>query len=111
MVNASWMILGAAIVCEIIATTMMKMSDSLTNWRWIPPMLAFYVLALIGLARALERIEVGIAYAVWAASGTLVVAAIGIVFFGERTTTLKIVSLMLVVAGVIGLHLADGRSR
>lgn len=101
------MILGAAIVCEIIATSMMKLSDSLTKWVWIPPMLLFYILALIGLAKALERIEVGVAYAVWAASGTFLIALIGIVAFGERATPLKLASLALVIAGVIGLNVSQ----
>jgi small multidrug resistance pump len=107
----AWLILGAAILCEVIGTTMMKLSDSLTRWGWVPPMLAFYVLALLGLSMSLKTIEVGIAYAVWAGVGTLVVAVIGVVFFGESVSPLKIVSILLVVAGVVGLNLADQAAR
>lgn len=102
-----WMYLAAAIACEVVGTTMMKLSDSLTRWVWIPPMLLFYVCSLGGLALALRTIEVGVAYAVWAAVGTLLIAIIGIVFFAESVTLIKIVSIALVVAGVIGLNLAD----
>jgi small multidrug resistance pump len=104
---SGWAILLAAIVCEVIATTMMKMSDSLTKWGWIPPMLLFYILALVGLALALRTIEVGVAYAVWAATGTMLVALIGIAAFGERITALKLISIFVVIAGVIGLRLSD----
>lgn len=103
-----WIILGAAIASEVVATTMMKLSDSLTKWVWIPPMLLFYIFALGGLALALKTIEVGVAYAAWAALGTVLIALIGIVFFNESVTPLKIVSIALVLAGVIGLNLADG---
>jgi small multidrug resistance pump len=69
-------------------------------------MLVFYLLALGGLALALKTIEVGIAYAVWAGLGTLLIAIIGIVFFGESVSFLKLASMALVIAGVVGLNLA-----
>src|SRR5258707_4753387 len=103
----SWLVLGVAIVCEVVATMMMELSQSLTRWRWIPPMLFFYVLALLGLALALKTIEVGIAYAVWAGAGTLLIAILGVMFFRESVTPLKVASMFLVVAGVVGLNLAD----
>jgi small multidrug resistance pump len=106
-----WLYLAGAIACEIAATTMMKLSESLTRWVYVPPMLVLYVLALVGLALALRTIEVGVAYAVWAGAGTLVVAVIGIAFFRESASLLKLVSIALVVAGVVGLHLADAARR
>ena len=103
----SWLILSAAIACEVVATMMMEMSQSLTRWHWIPPMLMFYVLALIGLALALRTIEVGVAYAVWAGAGTLLIAVLGVIVFKESMSPLKIVSIALVAVGVVGLNLAD----
>ena len=103
----SWLVLAAAIVCEVVATMMMELSQSLTRWRWIPPMLFFYVLALLGLALALKTMEVGVAYAVWAGAGTLLIAILGVIFFKESISLLKVISVLLVVAGVVGLHLAD----
>jgi small multidrug resistance pump len=103
----SWLILGAAIICEVLGTMMMGLSQSLTRWVWIPPMLFAYVLSLLGLALALKTIETGIAYAVWAGTGTLLIGILGIVFFKESMSYLKLVSMLLVVAGVVGLNLAD----
>jgi small multidrug resistance pump len=103
----SWLVLGAAIVCEVVATVMMELSQSLTRWRWIPPMVFFYVLALLGLALALKTIEVGIAYAVWAGAGTLLIAILGVIFFKESVSPLKVVSMLFVIAGVVGLNVAD----
>ena len=107
----SWLILAAAIACEVVGTIFMKFSDSLTRVAWIPPMLTAYVLALIGLALALRTIEVGIAYAAWAGAGTLLIAVIGIVFFDESVTLVKVVSMILVLVGVVGLNLADSAVR
>ena len=42
----SWVVLVAAIACEVAGTVFMKLSDSLTRWVWIPPMLVAYILAL-----------------------------------------------------------------
>ena len=103
----NWVVLAAAIAFEVAGTIFMKLSDSLTRWAWIPPMLVAYVLALLGLALALRTIEVGIAYAVWAACGTLLIALIGILFFGESLSLIKLVAIILVIAGVVGLNLAD----
>jgi len=103
----SWLVLAAAIACEVAGTVFMKLSESLTKWIWIPPMLVAYILALLGLALALKTIEVGIAYAVWAACGTALIALVGIVFFDESFSLIKIVAIALVIAGVIGLNLAD----
>jgi small multidrug resistance pump len=102
-----WIVLGAAIASEVLGTTFMKLSNSLTRWVWIPPMLIAYIGALLGLSLALKTIEVGIAYAVWAGVGTLAIAGIGIVFFAESVSLLKIASIALVIAGVVGLNLAD----
>ena len=102
-----WLMLGAAIACEIVGTTMMKLSESLTRWIWIPPMLVFYLIALLCLALALKSIEVGIAYAVWAGVGTLLIALIGVLFFKESVSVIKVVSIALVIVGVVGLNLAD----
>lgn len=102
-----WLMLGAAIACEIVGTTMMKLSESLTRWIWIPPMLVFYLIALLFLALALKSIEVGIAYAVWAGVGTLLIALIGVLFFKESVSVIKVVSIALVIVGVVGLNLAD----
>ena len=103
----SWIVLAAAITCEVAGTVFMKLSNSLTRWVWIPPMLFAYILALLGLALALRTIEVGIAYAVWAATGTLLIALVGVVFFGESLSLIKVVAIVLVIAGVVGLNLAD----
>ena len=103
----SWLFLSAAIACEVAATVFMKLSDSLSRWIYIPPMLVLYVLALLGLAEALHTIEIGIAYSIWAGVGTLMISTIGVWFFAESTSWLKIVSIALVIVGVIGLHLAD----
>jgi small multidrug resistance pump len=102
-----WTCLAMAIVLEVSGTTCMKLSQGFT--RVLPSCLGFlfYGISLTFLILALKRIEVSIAYAVWSAVGTSLIAVIGIVWFGESANPLKVFSLALVVAGVVGLHLSQ----
>lgn len=102
-----WMALALAIGFEIAGTTAMKLSDGLA--RPVPTAIMFlcYVLAFSALARALKSLEVGMAYAIWSAVGTAVIAAIGVIWFGESWNGLKGLSLGLIVLGVVGLNLSS----
>ena len=62
---------------------------------------SFWMLALV-----LKELPVGLTYAVWAAVGTALIAAVGIIAFGEPAGTFKLLSLGLIIAGVVGLNLS-----
>jgi small multidrug resistance pump len=64
------------------------------------------VLSFVLLSPALPEIDLSIAYAVWSDVGTAIVAAIGILWFGETAGAMKLLSLALIVLGVAGLHLS-----
>lgn len=102
-----WLILAGAIAAEVGGTTCMELSQSLTVRKWIAPMLALYLLALLGLAGALRSLDVGVAYAVWAGMGTFLIAAIGVFAFGETMSWFRAASMLLIIAGVAGLHLSS----
>jgi quaternary ammonium compound-resistance protein SugE len=55
---------------------------------------------------ALRHLEVGAAYAVWTGIGAAGTAVIGMAFLGDTVSTLKLVSISLVLAGVVGLNLS-----
>jgi small multidrug resistance pump len=102
--------LAAAIFLEICGTTSLKLSDGFTRIVPSSAVVLCYVgsFALLGLA--LRGIELSVAYAVWSGIGTAVVAAIGIIWFGESAAASKLLCLALIVLGVAGLHLAEGAS-
>jgi small multidrug resistance pump len=104
----SWVYLVLAILFEVGGTTSMKLSENFT--RWIPSVAIFvlYGLSLVGMTLALKRIEMGIVYAVWSGVGTALIAIIGVMYFNEEMGFIKIVSLVLIVAGVVGLNLTGG---
>ncbi|KPV40393.1 hypothetical protein AN478_06205 [Thiohalorhabdus denitrificans] len=100
-----WSFLVAAIVLEVAGTTCLKLSDGLTRLTPTLLMLVLYGVSLVCLAMAVKRIEIGVAYAVWAGMGTALIAVIGFVFFREVVTPLKIASIGLIILGVVGLNL------
>jgi small multidrug resistance pump len=102
-----WLYLGVAIAFEIVGTTAMKMSDGMTRPWPAVTVVACYAVAFVMLAQALKTMEVGIAYAVWSAVGTAVVAVIGVVLFGESVSPMKVAGVALIVAGVVSLRLAE----
>nr|BFE61461.1 quaternary ammonium compound efflux SMR transporter SugE [Dactylosporangium thailandense] len=63
------------------------------------------VLSMAGLGYALRTIPVGTGYAVWVGIGAAGTALAGMIFLGEPAGVLRVLSLILVVAGVIGLKI------
>jgi small multidrug resistance pump len=104
----AWLFLLLAILSEIVGTTMLRLSDGFTKPLPSLAMAVFYALSFGALSLTLKRIDVGVAYAVWSALGTALIATIGILWFHEPLTALKIVSLVAIVGGVVGLYLSGG---
>ena len=103
----SWVYLIIAIIMEVIGTTNMKLSEGFT--KTLPSILVFvfYVISFAFLTLALKKLDISITYAIWSGVGTALIAAIGVFYFKEPATALKIVSLALIVIGVIGLMLVE----
>jgi small multidrug resistance pump len=96
-----------AIAFEVCGTTCMKFSQGFS--KLLPSILifVFYALSFFFLTLALKGLDVSISYAIWAGLGTALITVIGIFWFKEPVNALKMVSLIIVVAGVIGLNLSD----
>jgi small multidrug resistance pump len=102
-----WILLVIAIVLEVAGTTNMKLSEGFS--KLVPPVLVlfFYALSIIALTFAVNRLDVSVAYAVWSGMGTALVAMIGLWFFQESVTAIKVVALGLIIVGVVMLHLTS----
>ena len=101
----SWLYLLSAILLEVAGTTSMKFSAGFA--RLVPSILVlvFYGGAIVSLTLALKRIDVSVAYAVWSGLGTALIAVIGMTYFREPATALRLASIALIIAGVVGLNL------
>jgi len=73
-------------------------------------MFVFYGIGLVLMNIVIRRMDVSFVYAVWSGLGTALVAAIGILWFKEPATALKLCSIGLIVLGVIGLNMSMGRA-
>ncbi|HEX2571882.1 MAG TPA: multidrug efflux SMR transporter [Polyangia bacterium] len=67
-----------------------------------------YGLSLLFLTLATRRGDVGTTYAVWAGCGAALIAIAGVLLFKEPFSLLRALSLLLIIAGVVGVNLAEG---
>lgn len=102
--SQAWILLSVAIALEVAGTTCMKLSQGFTRPVPSVAMFAFYGLAFACNTMAVKTLDLSVTYAVWSGVGTIATACIGIFFFKEAATALKMASISLIVAGVFGLH-------
>jgi small multidrug resistance pump len=103
----AWLYLGLAIAFEIAGTTCLKLSAGFTRAGPSLLMIPAYLASFALLSLAVRVIPISVAYAVWSAVGTAIIAAIGIAVFREPFSWPKLACIGLIIAGVVGLHLAD----
>lgn len=100
-----WLLLVLAILAEVIGTSCLKLAAGFT--RPLPSLVVIvsYLLAFYLLSLTLRTIPVGIAYAVWAGGGIVLIALIGWLVFGQALDLPAIVGMGLIIAGVAVLNL------
>lgn len=102
----AWLVIIAAGLFETGFAVMLKLSQGMTRL-W--PTAWFAVCAMTSFALlnvALRKLEVGAAYAAWTGIGAAGTAIIGMIFLGDAVSVVKLVSIGLVLAGVVGLNLS-----
>lgn len=105
-----------AIIFEAGWAISMKASNGLSKPGPAAVMLVCFLFSAVFLAMATKvdptgaptkSYEVGVAYAIWVGCGAAIIAVVGILWFKEPASVLKLVSLGLVLAGVAGLKLSS----
>jgi quaternary ammonium compound-resistance protein SugE len=103
----AWATLVVAGLLEMVWALLLKQSAGLTK---AGPTIGFFVSLLLSMAllgQSLKTLPVGTAYAVWTGIGAAGTAIVGMIFLGESRDALKLVSLVLLLAGIIGLRVAS----
>lgn len=102
----NWLLLVLAGMFEIGWAIGLKYTAGFTRlWPSLGTVLAMIVsLWLLGVA--MKDLPVGTAYAIWVGVGAVGTAILGIVLFDEPASVLRIGSLALIIAGIVGLKLA-----
>ncbi|MBX9348583.1 QacE family quaternary ammonium compound efflux SMR transporter [Chromobacterium vaccinii] len=103
----AWLILMAAIVCEIVGTSFMAIaarSGGYLGYLWMSLALAlsYYLLSL-----ALRAISVGVAYAVWEGLGLVGLTAVSVWLFGEKLVPQEVLGLGLALLGLVFVTMGE----
>ena len=107
-----YVFLALAIIGEVIATTFLKFTSGERSVWWAYPIVGIgYALAFWMLSLTLAKgVPLGIAYALWAGIGVVLVAIISWLVFHESLTWLQILGMALVIAGAVLLELGVDHS-
>jgi small multidrug resistance pump len=102
-----WIFLALGIIFEVLGTICMKLAEGFT--KLIPSIFVFifYGISLVSLIYVLKKMDVSIAYAIWASLGIALISVIGVIWFKEPLTIIRVISILLIILGVLGLELFD----
>jgi len=102
----NWVILLAAGLLEVGWAIGLKYSEGLTRL-WPTAWTVLSMLLSVGLLGvAMKSLPVGTAYAVWVGVGAIGTAVMGMLLFGESASTMRLLSLLLIFVGILGLKLS-----
>lgn len=102
-----WLILAVAVVTEILWALSLKLIQTHPGPWPIVASLCLTGLNMTLLSYAMRGIPSGVAYAVWTGLGAVGVAIFGALVFGDRLNPGQIASMVVVVAGVVGMKIAS----
>lgn len=103
--TTSFLWLTLAIITEIMATFMLVLSEGVT--RPVPALFATlgYMVSFYSLTHALNRIPMGVAYALWSGIGILATNLINASFFDQTLSRGTIIGMWMIIAGVLVINL------
>ena len=101
----AWILLGIAIVSEIIGTLSLKASDGFTKFWPSVGVAVGYASAFLLMAKSLKTIDVGITYAIWSGVGIIGAAIGAMIFFDQQLSKLNIIGMAIIIIGVVVMNL------
>lgn len=104
----AWIYLLIAGVLEIFWAISLKYTDGFSKLWPSVSTVAGMIASFYFLAQALKTIPVGTGYAIWTGIGAAGTAVFGMILFAEPASSLRLLCIALIVAGIIGLKLAAG---
>jgi quaternary ammonium compound-resistance protein SugE len=101
----AWLLLIVGGLFEVGFTTCLRFVDGFRNLPWTLGFLASVTLSMGLLERAARDIPMGTAYAIWGGIGAAGTVLVGILWFGEPVTSVRILLLVALIACIVGLRL------
>lgn len=106
----AWLLLILAGLAEVVWAVGLKYTEGFTKVVPSAITIAFMVVSVWLLAIALRTIPLGTGYAVWVGIGAVGTAIAGMLLFGESKSVARLVCILLIVAGIVGLKLTTQES-
>lgn len=97
----AYVLLAVCVVCEVFATTMLKISNGFKKPLPTLGVITGYGIAFYLLSLALKDIPIGVAYAVWGGLATALTALVGIMVYKEHFNRKNVIGIVLIISGVI----------
>jgi quaternary ammonium compound-resistance protein SugE len=104
--SLAWVTLLLAGFLDVAWAVSMKYAEGYTRLGWSTLSLALLAAFVFLLGRALQVLEVGVAYAVWTGIGAAGTLIMGVALFGETLNPAKIAGIALVMTGIVALKFA-----
>ena len=101
----AWLLLIVGGLFEVGFTTCLRFVDGFRNLPWTIGFLVSVGLSMGLLERAARDIPMGTAYSVWGGIGAAGTVLVGILWFGEPLTSIRIPLLLALIACIVGLRL------
>lgn len=101
----AYLYLALAIAAEVVATSALKATEGFTRPGPSVIVVVGYALAFYLLSLVLRTLPIGIAYAIWAGLGIVLVAIVGMLVYGQRPDLPAVLGIGLIVAGVVVIQL------
>jgi quaternary ammonium compound-resistance protein SugE len=97
-----WLIIGG--LFEVGFTTSLRFVDGFRNLEWTIAFLVSVAISMALLEIASRSIPMGTAYAVWGGIGAIGTVAVGIIWFDEPATLVRMLLILVIVAAIAGLR-------
>jgi quaternary ammonium compound-resistance protein SugE len=102
----SWLYLGIAVIFEIAVALAASKATGFTNLRWTVATLVSGAIATFFLSLALLTFDVGVGYALWTSVAGVGIVVVGMLLLRERLSAKKLLGIVIVIVGVVGLQLS-----
>ncbi|GAB3180964.1 DMT family transporter [Streptomyces incanus] len=101
-----WLYLAIAVIFEIAVALAAGKAEGFRNRRWTVATLLSGAIATYFLSKALLTFNVGVGYALWTSVAGIGITLLGALLFGQRLNWRKVLGIVVIITGVVGLQLS-----
>lgn len=103
----AWFYLFIASFGEIFGVASINMYLMKKTWSWLATVVVVFSLGFLFLALAIREIPLGTAYAIWSGLGATGAVVMGVLFFKEAMSFIRVIFLTCIIFGAVGLKLVS----